>query len=185
VPYSSIAYYRDSAKSLSAVMATMGAAPMVLNQDEQRVSSTFVSSNYFSELGGSATIGRLFDSAREDAGSAPVAILSFRFWERRFDSDPSIVGKTVRLNGKPATVVGVTSEAFANLGTENPDIWLPLLQHSYFVEGSKSLADSKFDGLILMWGPPGPGRQHVESRTRTAFTDQPTAQALPGCNLGS
>ena len=39
VPYSSIAYYRDNAKSLSAVMATMSAAPMVLNQDEQRVSS--------------------------------------------------------------------------------------------------------------------------------------------------
>ncbi len=54
VPYASIAYYRDNAKSLSAVMATMGAAPMVLNQDEQRVSATFVSSNYFSELGGSA-----------------------------------------------------------------------------------------------------------------------------------
>jgi len=157
VPYSSIAYYRESAKSLSAVMATMNAAPMVLNEDEQRVSSTFVSSNYFGELGGSAMIGRLFDFAREDAGSAPVAVLDFRFWQRRFDSDPSIVGKTIRLNGKPATVVGVTPEAFANLGTENADIWLPLLQHSYFVEGSKSLADPKFDGLILMWGRLAPG----------------------------
>jgi predicted permease len=152
VPYSSIAYYRNNAKSLSAVMATMSAAPMVLNQDEQRVSPAFVSSNYFSELGGSAVIGRLFDSGREGSSSAPVAVLSFRFWQRKFDSDPSIVGKTIRLGGKPATIIGVTSEAFANLGAENPDIWLPLLQHSYFIEGSKPLADPKFEGSIVMWG---------------------------------
>jgi hypothetical protein len=148
VPYASIAYYRDNAKSLSAVMATMGAAPMVLNQDEQRVSATFVSSNYFSELGGSAATGRLFDAARDDAASAPVCVLSFRLWQRKFDGDPSIVGKAIRLGGKPATVIGVASEGFASLGTDNPDLWLPLLQHSYFVEGSKPLADPKFEGLI-------------------------------------
>jgi predicted permease len=164
VPYASIAYYRDNAKSLSAVMATMGAAPLVLNQDEQRVSATFVSSNYFSELGGSAATGRLFDAARDDTASAPVCILSFRLWQRKFDSDPSIVGKAIRLGGKPTTVIGVSSEAFASLGTDNPDIWLPLLQHPYFVEGSKPLADPNFGGLIGMWGrlTPGVSRSSAE-----------------------
>jgi predicted permease len=157
VPYASIAYYRDSAKSLSAVMATMGAAPLVLNQDEQRVSATFISSNYFSELGGSAATGRLFEAARDDAASAPVCVLSFRLWQRKFDGDPSIVGKAIRLGGKPATVIGVASETFASLGTDNPDLWLPLLQHSYFVEGSKPLGDPKFEGLIGMWGRVAPG----------------------------
>jgi predicted permease len=157
MPYASIAYYCDNAKSLSAVMATMKAAPMVLNQDEQRVNPAFVSSNYFSELGASASTGRLFDSARENTGSAPVAVLSFRYWQRKFDSDPSIVGKSIRLGGKAATVIGVTSGRFANLGTDNPDIWLPLVQHAYFVDGSKSLSDPTFDGLILMWGRLAPG----------------------------
>jgi predicted permease len=157
LPYASIAYYRDNAKSLSAVMATMGSAPLVLNQDEQRVSATFVSSNYFSELGGTAATGRLFDAPRDDPASAPVCVLSFRLWQRKFDGDPSIVGRAIRLGGKPATVIGVASEAFANLGTDDPDLWLPLLQHSYFVEGSKPLADPKFDGLIAMWGRLAPG----------------------------
>jgi predicted permease len=157
LPYASIAYYRDNAKSLSAVMATMGSAPLVLNQDEQRVSATFVSSNYFSELGGTAATGRLFDAPRDDPASAPVCVLSFRLWQRKFDGDPSIVGKAIRLGGKPATVIGVASEVFANLGTDDPDLWLPLLQHSYFVEGSKPLADPKFDGLIAMWGRLAPG----------------------------
>src|ERR1700722_14478795 len=157
VPYASIAYYRDNAKSLTAVMATMGAAPLVLNHDEQRVSATFVSSNYFSELGGSAAAGRLFDAARDDSASAPVCVLSFRLWQRKFDGDPSIVGKAIRLGGKPATIIGVSSEAFASLGTDDPDIWLPILQHSYCVEGSKPLADPNFGGLIGMWGRLAPG----------------------------
>jgi predicted permease len=180
VPYASIAYYRDHAKSLSAVMATMGAAPMVLNQDEQRVNATFVSSNYFSELGGSAATGRLFDDSRDDFSSAPVCVLSFRLWQRRFNGDPSIVGKTIRLGGEPATVIGVASEAFANLGTGDPDIWLPLLQHTYFVEGSKPLADPKFEGLIGMWGRLAPGvsrssaEQELLSLTNQLRTIYPT-----------
>jgi predicted permease len=157
VPYASIAYYRDNAKSLAAVMETMGGAPMLLDRDEKRVSTAFVSSNYFSELGGTPATGRLFDAARDDSASAPVCVLSFRLWQRKFDGDPSIVGKTIHLGKKPVTVIGVASEAFASLGTDDPDIWLPILQHAYFVEGSKPLADPKFEGLIGMWGRLAPG----------------------------
>jgi predicted permease len=158
VPYVSIAYYRDNAKSLSAVMATMRSTPMALNQDEQRINPDFVTANYFTELGASAALGRLFDPGREDSpASSPVAVLSFRLWQRKFSSDPSIIGKTIYLAGKPATVIGVTSQTFANLGAEDPDAWLPLVQHSYFVEGSKSLSDPAFDGMILMWGHLAPG----------------------------
>jgi predicted permease len=163
VPYASIAYYKDNAKTLSAVMETMHGAPLVLNQDEQRVSATFVSSNYFSELGAAAAAGRLFDAAHDDAASAPVCVLSFRLWQRKFDGDASIVGKSIRLGGKPATVIGVAAETFASLGTDNPDLWLPILQHPYFVEGSKPLADPNFDGLIAMWGRLAPGVSRVNA----------------------
>jgi predicted permease len=158
VPYASITYYRDNAKSLSAVMATMRAAPMVLDHDEERIDPSFVTSNYFTELGASAAIGRLFDPVREDSsGATPVAVLSSHFWQRKYDSDPSIIGKTLYFAGKPVTVIGVTAQGFANLGTENPDVWLPLLQHSYFFEGSKPISDPKFDGMIIMWGRLAPG----------------------------
>jgi predicted permease len=157
IPYASIAYYRDNAKSLSAVMETMGAPPLVLNQDEKRVSAAFVSSNYFSELGAAAATGRLFDVAHDDAASAPVCILSFRLWQQRFDADPSIVGQSIRLGGKPATVIGVAAEKFASLGADSPDLWLPLLLHSYFIAGSKPLSDPDFGGLIGMWGRLAPG----------------------------
>ncbi len=51
VPYASIAYYREHAKSLSAVMAAMSATPMMMNHDEQRVRPSFVTANYFAEFG--------------------------------------------------------------------------------------------------------------------------------------
>ena len=179
VPYASIAYYRDNAKSLSAVMATMHGRPMVLNQDEQRVDPAASSAPIIS-----ASLAHLQrrDACSiprsDDAGSAPVAVLSFRLWQRKFDSDPSIVGKSIRLGGKPATVIGVASETFANLGTDNPDLWLPLLQHSYFVEGSKPLTDPNFDGLILMWGRLAPGVSMPHGGTGTALADQPVAENL-------
>jgi predicted permease len=157
IPYASIAYYRDNAKSLSAVMETMGAPPLVLNQDEKRVSAAFVSSNYFSELGAAAANGRLFDAAHDDAASTPVCILSYRLWQQRLDGDPSIVGKSIRLGGKPATVIGVAGEKFASLGADSPDLWLPLLQHSFFIAGSKPITDPDFEGLIAMWGRLAPG----------------------------
>ncbi len=153
VPYTSIAYYRDNAKSLSAVMATMTTSSMVLDHDEKRVTPSFVSANYFTELGASATAGRLFDATREGpSGSSPVSVLSFRLWQRRFRGDPSIVGKSIDLDGRSATVIGVAPQQFANLGTDDPDVWLPLAQHSYFVQGSLPLDDPKFDGMIFMWG---------------------------------
>ncbi len=149
IPWTSIVFYRDNAKSLSAVMATLGGVPLVLDHDEQRVKPDFVTANYFSELGTIPVAGRLFDPSREDsAAAAPVAVLSYSLWQRKYGGDPSIVGRIIHLAGKPATVIGVTSKFYANLGTSDPDVWLPLMQHTYFVEGSKQLSDPNFDGLI-------------------------------------
>ena len=174
VPYASIEYFRDNAKSLSAVMATMSVAPMVMGHNEQRINPSFVTSNYFTELGASTTLGRVFDPSRENSsGSVPVAVLSFGLWRRKFDSDLSIIGKTIYLAGKPVTVIGVTSREFANLGTKNPDLWLFLTQHSYFFDGSLPISDPKFDGMIVMWGRLAPGvRESQAEQELLSLTNQ-------------
>ncbi len=157
MPYVSIAYFRDHAKTLSAVMATMVGPKMVMDHDEQRVTPMLVTANYFSELGTSAAVGRLFDPGRENReGAAPVAVLSYRLWQRRFNSDPAVVGRPVMLSGKPATVIGVAPKLFAGLGTDRTDVWLPLAQHSYFF-GGLALSDPKFDGMTIMYGRLAPG----------------------------
>lgn len=158
IPWQSIVSFRENAKSFSAILPTMEGAPMVLDRDEQRVKPSFVSANYFSELGATAAAGRLLDPSREDSpASDPVAVLSYSLWKRKYGADPSIIGKTIRLSGKPATVIGVTAQSFANLGTTKPDVWLPLMQHTYFVDGSKPFSDPKFDGMITVTARLAPG----------------------------
>lgn len=66
MPYPTVAFYREHTKTLSAVMATMGLPPMELGRDTQPVSVNFVTSNYFTELGTSAALGRLLDTTREE-----------------------------------------------------------------------------------------------------------------------
>ena len=174
VPYTSLAFYRDHAKTLSAVMGTMMDTPMVLDHDEQRVKPAFVTANYFSELGASAAVGRLLDPVREEAvGSAPVVVLSYRMWQRSFGGDPGVVGRSILLGGRPATVIGVAAQGFANLGTDDPDLWIPLAQHEYFVAGSKALDDPQFDGMLKMWARLAPGIQQSQAQQELlALTNQ-------------
>jgi predicted permease len=174
VPYTSLAFYRDHARTLSAVMGTMIDTPMVLDRDLQRVKPAFVTANYFAELGASAAVGRLLDPVREEAvGSAPIVVLSYRLWQQSFAGDTSVVGRTISLGGRPATVIGVAEPSFANPGMDDPDLWLPLAQHGYFVAGSKALDDPKFDGMLKMWARLAPGvTQSQAQQELLALTDQ-------------
>ncbi|HEY6273851.1 MAG TPA: ADOP family duplicated permease [Terriglobales bacterium] len=157
MPYPSLIFYGEHTKTLSAVMATMSAR-VDFESDPQPVSASFATANYFAELGTAAACGRLMSPGRDDASSAaPVAVLSFEFWQRRFAADQSIVGKIIHLNKKPAMVIGVTSYASASLGNETPAVWLPITEEPYFVEGSKALADMSPGGSVMMWGRLAPG----------------------------
>ena len=157
MPYLSAIFYRDHAKSLSAVMAVLGVPPMQVEDDIQPTSTSFVTPNYFIELGTSAANGRLFDPTREDSPTAPpVAVISYALWQHRFAGDPSILGRTIRLNKKPATIIGITPYAFASLGGQRPDIWLPIAQQPYFIGGSNVLNDPS-NSSVRMWGRLAPG----------------------------
>jgi predicted permease len=149
--YPSVVFYRDHARTLAAVMAVMGVPPMTVEHDAQTTPASFATANYFSELGTTAAYGRIFDRNDDSRGASPVAILSYAYWQRRFGADRAVVGSTIHINGKPATVVGILPYAFASLGGQTPDIWMPMEQQPYFVEGSKVLTESSTDS-VRMWG---------------------------------
>jgi len=92
-----------------------------------RVSGAFVSANYFSVLGVAMQLGRPF-RPDEEAVSSPVtvAVLSDRLWRTSFGGDPSIVGRTIRVNGRPFTVIGVTTPSFSGHSLEVANMWIPL-----------------------------------------------------------
>lgn len=91
----------------------------------------FVTPSYFSILGAKVRVGRLF---REDEnvaeGGHPMAVLSQALWQRQYAADPTIVGRVIRLNGAPYTVIGVLDAGFRDLGeVEEParDVFLPTM----------------------------------------------------------
>lgn len=87
--------------------------------------ATEVSADTFELVGRAPILGRDFSSADELPGAAPVTILSFAFWERRYGKDPAILGRTIRVNRVPTTVVGVMPEGFSF--PQKTDVWLPLV----------------------------------------------------------
>lgn len=88
----------------------------------------FVSGNYFDLLGVRPELGRFLHASDEHGiNSAPYVVLSHEFWQRRFNGDPGIVGKTIDVNKRPLTVIGIAQPDFH--GTELlywPDFWIPI-----------------------------------------------------------
>jgi predicted permease len=157
MPYLSAVFYGEHAKSLKAMIAVLGVPPMQIDDDLQGTTASFATANYFSELGTPAAVGRLFDPVGESKATAPpVAVLSYTLWQQRFNGDPGLVGRTVKLNRKLATVIGVTPYEFASLGGQTPDVWMPMAQQPYFVTGSTVLADPGASA-VRMWGRLAPG----------------------------
>ena len=151
MPYATAMFYRDHAKTLSGVLTMMGAR-LSLEDDTRPVKTNFVSANFFKELGATAAYGRLLDAERDEAADAPpVVVLGHEFWQRRFGADPDIVGKVIHLNRRPVTVVGVEPYGFPSLDSEGAEVWLPMTQQPYFVEGSKVLTDVS-NGSVRVWG---------------------------------
>jgi predicted permease len=93
-----------------------------------RISACFVSSSYFSMLGIAPAEGRLIRSGEGDTpGRDPVIVLGHSYWKRRFGGDPGVVGRTVRVNGRALTVIGVVPEAFhGTFSVAEFDAYLPL-----------------------------------------------------------
>jgi predicted permease len=85
----------------------------------------YVSANYFSALGVAPAYGRTFLPEEERYGAEPVAVLSYRTWQRQ-DADRRIVGQYVRINARPCRIVGVAPKGFTGTAAGGPDLWLPL-----------------------------------------------------------
>lgn len=92
----------------------------------ESINGNTVSGNYFSALGLTAALGRLFTTAEEER-DAPEAVLSHGFWRRAFAGRVDVIGTTIHLRGRPFTVIGVLQAGFADLDLESrPDVWVPI-----------------------------------------------------------
>lgn len=143
-----------------------------------------VTGNYFQVLGAAPALGRFFGPS-EDAvpGRDAVAVLSDGAWRRRFAADPSIVGRTVSINGHSFTVVGVARPGFLGTFLGFPfDIWVP-------TQMAPTLAvESDFETRGLVWlemvGRLSPGMSIEAARQRMAVLASRLAKAYPESERG-
>ena len=109
-----------------------------------------VSGNYYSALGVPPAIGRMLTDDDDKPGAQPVAVLSHRYWEKRFGSDPAVVGKQINVNNIAFTVVGVSAEGFdGTMGVgSTQDVTIPVtLESQLYVDKQQS----NMNGAGLWW----------------------------------
>lgn len=104
---------------------------------------SIVSANYFDAIGVHPILGRGFEPGEDSGQSAhPVAVISYQLWQRRFKSDPQIIGKTQRLNGVYHTIIGVAPEGFRGTFVGwAMQFWVPASMEEIFESGGYKLED--------------------------------------------
>lgn len=127
VSYPDFLDWRDGLRSFHdlGVVADRRVAWVDSSGPAESYTATLVSANTFALLGQHPFIGRDFSPADEEPGAMPVVMLSHGFWQRRYGSEPTIVGRAVRINGTAATIVGVMPPGFSF--PQNQDLWMPLV----------------------------------------------------------
>ncbi|HEY1262584.1 MAG TPA: ABC transporter permease [Terriglobales bacterium] len=93
--------------------------------EPEQVTALDVTEGLLPLLGVPPAAGRFFSQDEDRAGSPETAILTYGYWQRKFGADPAVVGRSVTIDGKPRTIVGVTSKNFHFLDAEDPAVILP------------------------------------------------------------
>ncbi|MEO7144434.1 MAG: ABC transporter permease [Bryobacteraceae bacterium] len=91
--------------------------------EPERLRENYGAFNTFQVMGVPPLIGRTPNAGDAGPGATPVAVLSYKFWQRRFGGDPNVLGQTLTLNGVTRTVIGVMPRRFLWRGA---DVWLPV-----------------------------------------------------------
>jgi macrolide transport system ATP-binding/permease protein len=155
------------------------------------VVGTFISGNYFRVFGLSPAAGRLFMDADDQKGAPITAVIRYDTWQQEYAGDRNVVGATVYINTKPATIIGVAPKGFYGdrIDTNPPEYFLPMnamdevIGAPYFTDPDTQWA------YIIGRVKPGTSLPALQAKTSTllkgifeslkTFTDQRAKQALP------
>jgi len=168
--------YRDlraSGAAFSGIVARGGArVRLAWNGNTEAATAELVSGNFFRTLGIGAALGRTLAPSDEGAPDAnPVAVLGHAYWSSHFGASPSILNRTVTVNGHPFIVVGVADARFNGLMQGNsPDLYVPLTMERSLIPNFDVLADRKTRWLNLFARlKPGETLPRAQAATDVAY----------------
>ncbi|MBV9301640.1 MAG: ABC transporter permease [Acidobacteriaceae bacterium] len=156
VSYPLYKHFRDNTKGFAELAAFSASEQLygVRREGKSDAAETypgeFVSGNYFQMFGIKAYAGRVLAPTDDQPNAAPVAVMSYRLWEQRYGSDPSVIGSIFDLDEKPFTIVGISPRGFYgdSLRPNPPDFFLPLSTETYGGDGDLNKPDTYWLDLI-------------------------------------
>jgi predicted permease len=142
--------------------------------DTMSVSTLYVSSNYFSTIGVTLPLGRGFTAADDASVAEPEAVIGHRVWQTRFNGDPNIIGRRIKVNQSDFVVVGVAPEDFrghmSGLNEGYHQLWLPLSRHPRLMaaESTRLARDAAWVRIIARL-PDGTTVAEADARVQSAM----------------
>ena len=130
-PYQAYEFLRDNNTVFSNLFAYANAnrLNLVIEGQAELGGGEYVSGAYFNGLGVVPASGRLIGPDDDRNGAAPVAAITYGFWQRRFGGSPNVAGKPIVINGMPFTIAGVAAPQFSGVRSQNDvEIFIPLHQ---------------------------------------------------------
>jgi predicted permease len=169
-PYQSYVRFREQPGLLSDVFAFGGVSLNVSADGQADVASgQAVSGNYYAGLSVQAMIGRTITDEDDKASASPVAVLSYRYWQRRFSGDPGVIGKQINLNNVAFTVIGVTPPGFDGTGQAGStrDVTIPIAwEPQMYVDRERSNMNGAGVWWLLIIGRLKPGATIEQARAQ-------------------
>ena len=184
VSYPDIADLRNKNRSLTDVAVYGWSEGTVTGQGEARhVGISVVNASLFKILGAQPYLGRDFSSDEDQPGHYP-AIVSYQFWRRYFNSDNNVVGRSINLNGRPYTVVGVMPSGFQfPITSDTRDVWITLSRDSEADSpGDTPIAAQRGAALFNAIGRLREGVTLQQANAEIRSISQDLENAYPGSN---
>jgi putative ABC transport system permease protein len=150
-----------------------------------QIVTSYGTSTYFTALGVKPALGRLFIPTDNDLqGSDPTVVLGYTYWKSHFGGDPSVIGKVVRVNGYPVTIVGVAPEGFRGALTwMNIQAYLPLSMSD--IDVKLPLMDRAAGRTLFVLGRLRPGATLAQTRSVLRVVADRLAQENPKEDQGA
>ena len=118
--------------------------------DARPVDVSAVTASYFPLLGVHPAVGRFFDSTEDRVGAAPVAVVSYHYWQRHLRSDPGVLGRMLPIGRSDYAIVGVAPEDFTGGDLTGPDMWLTLRAAASDLNIAPALTNDSWSGITIV-----------------------------------
>src|SRR5256885_9900794 len=148
----------------------------VPGRDPERVSCASVTRNFFSIVGVNAQLGRTFSEDEDKVGAAPVVVISDRLWQRAFNRDPAVLGRSITLHDQTATIIGVMPPQMTS--PQDTDIWFSLMRRS----NNPAWMDRSHHPGMFVWGKLKPGVTVAQARSEMKTIAARLEQTYPDTN---